>query len=616
LKAILLTALLAVPAALFSAPAPQPFWNYAQTPPMGWNSWDCFGTTVTETLTKANTDYMATNLAQYGWQYITVDIQWYEPNGTGYNYPSNPQSNIDAYGRLWPVTNKHPSAVNGLGFKPLADYVHGKGLKFGIHLMRGIPRRAWQQNTPVLGTSYFARDIADTNSTCPWNPDMYGVDMTKPGAQEYYNSVFALIAAWGVDLVKVDDLSRPYHQPEIEGIRKAMDNSGRAMVLSTSPGETPLASGAHVSQHANMWRISDDFWDQWVPLYEQFQRLHDWTPYRGPGYWPDGDMLPLGNIRALEANNWTRFTTNEQRTLMTMWSIARSPLIMGGHMPNNDAFTLSMLTNAEVLSVNQASANNRQLFRKSDAIAWTADVPNSAAKYVALVNANDLAFDSDAAVFDSGVISRSTPGRSSNIVANISGASKLYLVVTDAGDYYGWDHADWGYARIVKPDGSSNRLSDLNWVSATSGWNPPPKKNTSIEGNPLKINGTTINYGIGTHAVSVIEYNLPAGFTEFRTLAGLDDEILSSVPSSPTNATVRFMVFTNEPTGRTIEVMFASLGIKEPVLVRDLWLQQDLGIFTNTFKLRAVQIHARLGNRQTWSANQAACFCARQSGWA
>src|ERR1700712_1574389 len=109
LKTVLLTALLAIPAALFAAPTNQLFWSRAPTPPMGWNSWDCFGTTVTEAATKANTDYMATNLAAYGWQYITVDIQWYEPNGSGFTYPSTPQSNIDAYGRLWPVTNKHPS---------------------------------------------------------------------------------------------------------------------------------------------------------------------------------------------------------------------------------------------------------------------------------------------------------------------------------------------------------------------------------------------------------------------------------------------------------------------------------------------------------------------------
>jgi len=590
IKFVVVVALLAIPAALFSAPAPQPFWNRALTPPMGWNSWDCFGTTVTEAATRANADYMATNLAAYGWQYITVDIQWYEPNGTGYDYPPNPQSNIDAYGRLWPVTNKHPSATNGLGFKPLADYIHRKGLKFGIHLMRGIPRRAWTQNTPVLGTPYFARGIANTNSICSWNPDMYGVDMTKPGAREYYNSVFQLIAQWEVDFVKVDDLSRPYHPAEIEAIRAAIENSGRPMVLSTSPGETPLNQGAHVYQHANLWRISDDFWDVWSTLYDQFKRFHDWTPYRGPGHWPDGDMLPLGNIRTMQAANWTRFTTNEQRTLMTTWSIARSPLIMGGHLPNNDAHTLSLLTNSEVIAVNQHSSNNRQLFRQNDKIAWVADVPDSAVKYVALINANGLGLDETEAAFASGIISRATPGRSTNITVNIAGATKLYLVVTDGGDHFSWDHADWGEPRLVRSDGSSNRLTTLPWVNATAGYGSA-RKNLSTDGNPLRINGVTQPHGIGTHPLSVIEYNLPAGFVEFRALGGLDDEILATASAAATDATICFLVFTNQAAGRNLEVEFDSLGITEPVIVRDLWQQKDLGTFTKSFN-RSLAPHA------------------------
>lgn len=579
LKFIPVLAALLGTASAFAAP------QLALTPPMGWNSWDCFGTTVTEVETKANADYMGEHLAAYGWEYVVVDIQWYEPNGRDFNYPARPQSNIDEYGRLWPVANKHPSATNGLGFKPLADYIHGKGLKFGIHLMRGIPRRAWEKNTLILGTKYFARDIANTNSTCPWNPDMFGVAMAKPGAQEYYDSVFALIASWGVDFVKVDDLSHPYHQAEIEGIRRAIDRSGRPMVFSTSPGETPLSAGSHVAQHANMWRISDDFWDQWKPLYDQFKRLHDWTLYRRPGSWPDADMLPLGNIRTMEkGNDWTRFSTNEQRTLLTMWSIARSPLMMGGHLPKNDAFTLSLLTNCEVLAVNQASRNNRQLFRQNDAIAWTADVPGTPEKYIALFNANNLDFDPKDIAFDSGNITRRTPGHATNVTVNIAGATKLYLIATDGGDNINWDHADWGLARLTRPDGTSQQVSELKWRNATCGWMPSPRLNQSIEGNPLKINDVTLEHGIGTHTTSVIEYDLPPGFAEFHAIAGLDDEIIGIAPDSTTAATVRFIVATNPPAGRVVDVSFASLGLNGPTTVRDLWSQKDLGTFTNIFR--------------------------------
>ena len=356
---------------------------------MGWNSWDFYGTTVNEDKTKAQADYMAANLLSHGWELITVDIQWYEPNASGFNYNANATLVMDEWGRLTPATNRFPSATGGAGFKPLADYVHAKGLKFGIHMMRGIPRQAWQQDLPVKGTAYSAKDIADVNSTCSWNPDMYGVDMTKPGAQAYYDSLMELVASWEVDFVKIDDLSRPYHLKEIEAIRKAIDKTGRPIVFSTSPGETPVDRGAHVMEHANQWRISDDFWDNWSALYDQFERLHDWTPYRGPGHFPDADMLPLGKIQGgstTSSGRSTNFTTNEQYTLMSLWAIVRSPLIHGGDMTQMDAFTLSLLTNDEVIAVNQRSTHNRQLYRSGDLVAWVADVESSADKYLAVFN--------------------------------------------------------------------------------------------------------------------------------------------------------------------------------------------------------------------------------------
>jgi len=364
--------------------APPAYWAWAQTPPMGWNSWDGFATTVTEAQTRAQADFMAQTLHQHGWQYIVVDIQWYEPNATGFDYHKGAKLEMDEWGRLMPATNKFPSAVNGQGFKPLADYVHSLGLKFGVHLMRGIPRQAVNARTPIKGTSYIAADIADTNNTCRWNSDMYGVDMTKPGAQEYYNSVFDQFAAWNLDFVKVDDLSRPYHQPEIEAIRNAIDRTGRAIVFSTSPGATPLNAGEHVSAHANMWRISDDFWDNWKLLFEQFARVRDWTPYRGAGHWPDADMLPIGVLQM--GRNKTHFTHDEQITLMSLWSMARSPLMIGADLTKLDDFTLSLLTNDEVIAVDQNSIDNRELLERDGLYGWIADVPGSPDKYLAVFN--------------------------------------------------------------------------------------------------------------------------------------------------------------------------------------------------------------------------------------
>ena len=269
--------------------------------------------------------------------------------------------------------------------------------------MRGIPRQAVERNLPVKGTRLHARDIADTGSVCPWNTDMYGVDMAKPGAQDYYDSVFELIASWGVDYVKVDDISRPYHEHarEVEAVRTAIDRSGRPIVLSLSPGETALDAADHVSRHANLWRISDDFWDNWKSLSEQFARLEHWNAHRLPGSWPDADMLPLGVLEL--GRRPTRFTPDEQRVVMTLWCIARSPLMFGGDMTRMDATTLSLLTNDEVLEVNQNSANNRPVYDRGGLVAWTADAPGSPGKYLALFNTTDSAASVAVSLSDIGI---------------------------------------------------------------------------------------------------------------------------------------------------------------------------------------------------------------------
>ncbi len=360
---------------------------------MGWNSWDCYGPTVTEAEVKANADYMAEKLKQHGWEYIVVDIRWFVENDKagGYNQ-TDPIYSMDQYGRLLPAVKKFPSAANGNGLKPLADYIHSKGLKFGIHLMRGIPVLAVKQNLPVSGSKVKASEIYSPELQCGWLHDMYTIVAQKEGAQEYYNSIFNLYASWGVDYVKVDDLSKPYHQPEIELIRKAIDQCGRPMVFSTSPGATPLEKADHVMSHANLWRICDDFWDNWKMLKPQFKRCANWAPYIGEGHWPDADMLPLGHIalRAERGNDrMTGFTRPEQYTLMNLWAMFRSPLMFGGDLPTNDEFTLSLLTNDEVLAVNQNSSKNKQLKEDCGLIVWTADVPGADDKYVAFFNIND-----------------------------------------------------------------------------------------------------------------------------------------------------------------------------------------------------------------------------------
>ncbi|GFR39540.1 alpha-galactosidase [Insulibacter thermoxylanivorax] len=373
--------------------------KYALTPPMGWNSWDCYGASVREDEVRGNAEYMAKHLKPYGWEYVVVDIQWYEPGAVSSRYRPFVPLEMDEYSRLIPAANRFPSAAGGKGFKPLADYVHSLGLKFGIHIMRGIPRQAVHANTKIKGTNARARDIAHTNSICPWNTDMYGVDPNKEGAQEYYNSLFELYAEWGVDYVKVDDIaaSRLYgiHAEEIAMIRRAIDHCGRPMVLSLSPGPAPLEYADHLIRNANMWRMTDDFWDIWQLLYEMFERAERWAPYVGPGHWPDCDMLPLGHIgiRSVDggaSDRWTRFTKDEQVTMMTLWSIFRSPLMFGGELRDNDEWTLSLLTNEEVLAAHRHGSHPRMVYREDDRTVWTSDGPNGE-RYVALFNLRDEA---------------------------------------------------------------------------------------------------------------------------------------------------------------------------------------------------------------------------------
>ena len=367
----------------------------APTPPMGWNSWDSFGTGVTEAEVKQNADYMASHLKKHGWQYIVVDIQWSEPDPKSHGYRPGANLTMDPYGRLIPAVNRFPSSANGQGFKPLADYIHSKGLKMGIHIMRGIPRRAVDANLPIYHSHLKAADVANKQSLCPWNTDMYGVDTSK-GGQDYYNSILELYASWGLDFIKADDMFgfRPAsdHSTEIAAVSNAIQKTGRPIVLSLSPGTRDIAKADFIEKYAQMWRISGDFWDRWVDLKNQFARLNMWNPTVRQGHWPDADMLPLGHIgiRAERGDpRMSLLTHDEQRMLITLWSVARSPLMFGGNLPDNDAFTLSLLDNDEVLSVNQKASSSKQLFARGNQVAWVAEMPGSRAKYLAVFNIGD-----------------------------------------------------------------------------------------------------------------------------------------------------------------------------------------------------------------------------------
>jgi alpha-galactosidase len=372
--------------------------NVAPTPPLGWNSYDYFGAGVTEAEFKAEVDFMKENLLEYGWNYAVIDYLWFNPTGATSVHPDKdgrPRDTLemDAYGRLMPAVNRFPSAADGKGFKPIADYVHGKGMKFGIHIMRGIPRQAYWENRPILGSKLTAHDIADTTGKklCWWNNNMYGVDTASAAGQAYYNSLIDLYAGWGVDFLKVDDIAAPpYRIGEIEMIRKAIDRCGRPIVLSLSPGDTPLQFADAVSRQANMWRVSNDMWDKWSSLLYQFERLDKWSSCIGRNHWPDADMLPLGHLsRAGKVDGpdrMSRFTMEETKTLLTLWAMARSPLIMGGDLLTTPDSILAFLKNREFLRVDQHSKDNRQVYRDSTKAVWIASDSTKGIAYLALFN--------------------------------------------------------------------------------------------------------------------------------------------------------------------------------------------------------------------------------------
>ena len=397
---LLLMSILAIQSAAQTPPA-----TVAAAPPMGWNSWDSYGLTITEEQFRANAKIMADALKPYGYTYAVIDEGWFFFNPEDRPRPDTLRYAIDANGRYVPVPARFPSTqaanaaptsqpaaaapapklaatIQATSFEPLADWVHSEGIKFGIHIVRGIPRASVERNLPIANSAFHAADA------CPWDPTNWGVS-DSPAGQAWYDSLLSQYAAWGVDLIKVDCISsHPYKASEIHMIRKAIDKTGRSIVLSLSPGPTPLDNAAEVGPLANMWRISDDFWDYWASphpgkdypqsLSGQFAKTAAWAQYAKPGNWPDADMLPIGHIGPVPGDGKprdTRLTPTEQQTLLTLWSMARSPLILGANLTLIDDTTLKLITNRDVLNIDQTATRSGQVMHSGNIIAWTADLP-------------------------------------------------------------------------------------------------------------------------------------------------------------------------------------------------------------------------------------------------
>jgi len=373
----------------------------APTPPMGWNSWDSYGLTITEAEFKTNADWLHQHLQKSGWQYAVVDEGWYlaHPENAG-KQGADQGYTLSDDGLYQPAANRFPSSANGQGLRALADYVHSLGLKFGIHIIRGIPKQAVDKDLPIAGSTYKASEAADKTDLCEWNPDNYGVKDNAAG-QAYYNSMAKLYASWGLDFLKVDCISRPYNAHEIHMVSAALKKSGRPIVLSLSPGPTPLEQAADVRQYSQMWRISDDMWDTWLKttgawspqsLKGQFSLLQAWAPYIEVGHWPDADMLPIGYLGPRPG--WgdprqSRLTLGETRTLLSLWAIGRSPLILGTNLTRMDPQIEALVTNPEVIAVDQHSTGNRPVLVTPDLVIWTAS--DGGNRLVGVFNLSDSA---------------------------------------------------------------------------------------------------------------------------------------------------------------------------------------------------------------------------------
>lgn len=377
----------------------------APTPPMGWNSWDSYGLTINEADFKANASELA-KLHTHGWTYAVIDEGWYMGNPFGDKLPHRDYA-MDAHGLLIPATNRFPSSTGGQGFKPIADWVHAQGLKFGIHIVRGIPKQAVDANLPIAGSTFHAKDAADTGDTCAWDDGDYGLRDNAAG-QAYYDSMLALYARWGVDFLKVDCIAdHPYKITEIRQISAAIKKTGRPIVLSLSPGPTQLSHAAEIRKYGQMWRISNDVWDGWTFVHDHpddtfpmgvrniFDLLPQWVGQARDGRWPDADMLPFGMLGphpGLGEARKSRLTLDEERTQLTLLAIARSPLILGANLTKLDDATRALITNKDVIAVDQDSHGNRPVEHLPPGFehvrVWTASGKNGV-RYLAVFNLDD-----------------------------------------------------------------------------------------------------------------------------------------------------------------------------------------------------------------------------------
>lgn len=584
------------------------FRKWALTPPMGWNSWDCYYSSVTEKEVMQNAHYIVDNdLLKHGWEYIVVDIRWYcnHPSlgGGNYNQQGTQDYVLDQYGRYLPSPTRFPSCMVGgvnQGFKALADSLHRMGLKFGIHLMRGVPKSVVNGNYKLKGSEAtpWKQVYNGTTSPCTWLKDNLLVQNNEFG-QLYYNSIMDLYASWGVDFLKIDDLSRPFYTDELRMIRRAIDQTGRPMVLSLSPGKTQYSYAQDCLDNANMWRMMDDLWDNWSSVDAVFNEANVWSQYARPGNYADCDMLPLGQIAmtiadpgytGAQAGRWTQLTQNEQLSMMTLWGICHSPLFFGGEMTKNDAFTLSLLNNEEYHQMHKYGTNAHQVSYDEDNghLAWTSQDPATGNRYLALFQRDNTRWVvGGKALYKSDVVAYTTDGHAVDVDINWSEGSKtLVLVVDDGGDNFNYDHGDWINPTLVLRDGREMPLTGKYKTRYyTKSYFNRVYENKNVEtGGKMTVMGTTYNRGFSTDANAALFFTIPDSLdvVRFKGKGAADD---SGINQPGATTSLRFMVFDQNPLSAEQDDAAARSGLISRAGVKAKTLEADV---TGASKLKIV----------------------------
>lgn len=393
----------------------------AQTPPMGWNSFDSYGVYLHEKVAMENLEAFAQKLKPHGYEYFVIDAGWFGEfklqDGT--IYPAEKHASkmkFNEFGLLQPSDTYFPN-----GFKKLIDRCHELGLKFGLHLMRGIPRAALKANLPIKDTQYFAQDIADTTSICNWNHQNYGVDMSKPGAQEFYNSLMNQMAEWGVDFIKYDDIV-PFPE-EVKGVANAIAQCGRPMVLSLSPGDNVDPNQLEAFQKGHMLRVTPDIWDDQKGINECFTEWRKWQGKERVGFWIDMDMIPFGQLQLMSPkpagvkgdesktelvkkmksgelasfellagkgfNRISEFTKDQMYTFITLRALSASPLMLGGDLPTLDEFSLKLITDKNVIECNQNGVMGRLVYEEAGIEIWKTQKKDSKDAWIGIFNRSE-----------------------------------------------------------------------------------------------------------------------------------------------------------------------------------------------------------------------------------